>query len=132
MKVAHGTQPFTILRGTVGSTAHGLHLAESDDRDQMAVAIGPPPIAGAVAGAKRILPSDGSNSVISLPRVSTGTYALNPLPVSSWNFSRAASTCSWSAGSHSATCSSPFTDNMRISCMTLLSRCFGQWELAYT
>jgi len=31
-----------ILRGTVGSTAHGLHLAGTDDRDEMAVAIEPP------------------------------------------------------------------------------------------
>src|SRR5262245_3044437 len=31
-----------ILRGTVGSTVHGLHLAEQDDRDEMAVAIPPP------------------------------------------------------------------------------------------
>jgi predicted nucleotidyltransferase len=30
-----------ILRGTVGSTAHGLHLAEQDDRDEMGVAIEP-------------------------------------------------------------------------------------------
>jgi hypothetical protein len=31
-----------ILRGTVGSTAHGLHLSGTDDRDEMAVAIEPP------------------------------------------------------------------------------------------
>lgn len=31
-----------ILRGTVGSTAHGLHLGGTDDRDEMAVAIEPP------------------------------------------------------------------------------------------
>jgi hypothetical protein len=31
-----------ILRGTVGSTAHGLHLAGTDDRDEMGVAIEPP------------------------------------------------------------------------------------------
>ena len=31
-----------ILRGTVGSTAHGLHLAGTDDRDEMGVAVEPP------------------------------------------------------------------------------------------
>ena len=31
-----------ILRGTVGSTAHGLHLGGTDDRDEMGVAIEPP------------------------------------------------------------------------------------------
>lgn len=31
-----------ILRGTVGSTAHGLHLGGKDDRDEMGVAIEPP------------------------------------------------------------------------------------------
>ncbi len=31
-----------ILRGTVGSTAHGLHLDGTDDRDEMGVAIEPP------------------------------------------------------------------------------------------
>jgi predicted nucleotidyltransferase len=32
----------TILRGTVGSTVHGLHIADQDDRDEMAVMIEPP------------------------------------------------------------------------------------------
>src|SRR5215471_13401772 len=36
--VRHGL----ILRGTVGSTAHGLHLGGTDDRDEMGVAIEPP------------------------------------------------------------------------------------------
>lgn len=31
-----------ILRGTVGSTAHGLHLSGTDDRDEMGIAIEPP------------------------------------------------------------------------------------------
>ena len=31
-----------ILRGTVGSTAHGLHLTGTDDRDEMGVAVEPP------------------------------------------------------------------------------------------
>src|SRR5215471_3264030 len=31
-----------ILRGTVGSRAHGLHLGGTDDRDEMGVAIEPP------------------------------------------------------------------------------------------
>jgi uncharacterized protein len=31
-----------ILRGTVGSTVHGLHLESQDDRDEMGVAIEPP------------------------------------------------------------------------------------------
>jgi len=31
-----------ILRGSVGSTAHGLHLAGTDDRDEMGVAVEPP------------------------------------------------------------------------------------------
>jgi hypothetical protein len=31
-----------ILRGTVGSTAHGLHLGGTDDRDEMGIAIEPP------------------------------------------------------------------------------------------
>ena len=31
-----------ILRGSVGSTAHGLHLAGTDDRDEMGIAIEPP------------------------------------------------------------------------------------------
>jgi predicted nucleotidyltransferase len=31
-----------ILRGTVGSTVHGLHLEAQDDRDEMGVAIEPP------------------------------------------------------------------------------------------
>ena len=30
------------LRGSVGSTAHGLHLAGTDDRDEMGVAVEPP------------------------------------------------------------------------------------------
>jgi hypothetical protein len=32
----------TILRGTVGSTAHGLHHGGQDDRDEMAVFLEPP------------------------------------------------------------------------------------------
>lgn len=35
-------QPNLILRATVGSTAHGLHLAGTDDRDEMGVCIEPP------------------------------------------------------------------------------------------
>ena len=31
-----------ILRGSVGSTAHGLHLAGTDDRDEMGIAVEPP------------------------------------------------------------------------------------------
>jgi hypothetical protein len=31
-----------VLRGTVGSTAHGLHVSGTDDRDEMGVAIEPP------------------------------------------------------------------------------------------
>ncbi len=31
-----------ILLGTVGSTAHGLHLGGTDDRDEMGVAVEPP------------------------------------------------------------------------------------------
>jgi hypothetical protein len=31
-----------ILRGTVGSTAHGLHVSGTDDRDEMGIAIEPP------------------------------------------------------------------------------------------
>lgn len=31
-----------ILRGTVGSTAHGLHVSGTDDRDEMGVAVEPP------------------------------------------------------------------------------------------
>lgn len=31
-----------ILRGTVGSTAHGLHLVGTDDRDEMGIAVEPP------------------------------------------------------------------------------------------
>ena len=31
-----------ILRGTVGSTAHGLHLTGTDDRDEMGIAVEPP------------------------------------------------------------------------------------------
>jgi uncharacterized protein len=31
-----------ILRGSVGSTAHGLHLAGTDDRDEMGVTVEPP------------------------------------------------------------------------------------------
>lgn len=42
MKTLHAHQPFTILRGLVGSTVHGLQLEGSDDRDEMAVAIEPP------------------------------------------------------------------------------------------
>src|SRR5436189_6090474 len=32
----------TILRGTVGSTVHGLHHGGQDDRDEMAVFVEPP------------------------------------------------------------------------------------------
>lgn len=32
----------TILRGTVGSTVHGLHHADQDDRDEMAIFVEPP------------------------------------------------------------------------------------------
>lgn len=31
-----------ILRGSVGSTAHGLHVAGTDDRDEMGIAVEPP------------------------------------------------------------------------------------------
>src|SRR3981081_3393068 len=31
-----------ILRGTVGSTAHGLHVSGTDDRDEMGIAVEPP------------------------------------------------------------------------------------------
>lgn len=34
-------EPNTILRGTVGSTVHGLHLEGSDDRDEMGVCLEP-------------------------------------------------------------------------------------------
>lgn len=42
MKVANATQPYTILRGLVGSSVHGLSLEGKGDRDEMAVAIEPP------------------------------------------------------------------------------------------
>ena len=32
----------TILRGTVGSTVHGLHHGGQDDRDEMAIFLDPP------------------------------------------------------------------------------------------
>lgn len=32
----------TILRGTVGSTVHGLHQSDQDDRDEMAIFLEPP------------------------------------------------------------------------------------------
>ena len=32
----------TILRGTVGSTVHGLHQGDQDDRDEMAIFLEPP------------------------------------------------------------------------------------------
>jgi hypothetical protein len=32
----------TILRGTVGSTVHGLHHGGQDDRDEMAIFVEPP------------------------------------------------------------------------------------------
>ena len=35
----------TILRGTVGSTVHGLHHGGQDDRDEMAVFLEPPEFA---------------------------------------------------------------------------------------
>ena len=35
-----------ILRATVGSTAHGLHLAGTDDRDEMGICIEPPASVG--------------------------------------------------------------------------------------
>ena len=35
----------TILRGTVGSTVHGLHHGGQDDRDEMAVFVEPPEFA---------------------------------------------------------------------------------------
>ncbi len=38
----HIAEPNLILRATVGSTAHGLHLAGTDDRDEMGVCIEPP------------------------------------------------------------------------------------------
>jgi hypothetical protein len=38
----HVAEPNLILRATVGSTAHGLHLAGTDDRDEMGVCIEPP------------------------------------------------------------------------------------------
>lgn len=52
MKVAMSTQPYTILRGIVGSTIHGLHLGDQDDRDEMAVAIEPPEFVIGLARAK--------------------------------------------------------------------------------
>ena len=44
MKVASDTIATRglILRGPVGSTAHGLHLAGTDDRDEMGIAVEPP------------------------------------------------------------------------------------------
>ena len=47
-RVTHGDDSLAIaldgmiLRGTVGSTVHGLHLADQDDRDEMAISIPPP------------------------------------------------------------------------------------------
>ena len=35
----------TILRGTVGSTVHGLHQEDQDDRDEMAIFVEPPDFA---------------------------------------------------------------------------------------
>jgi uncharacterized protein len=32
----------TILRGIVGSTVHGLHQGDQDDRDEMAIFLEPP------------------------------------------------------------------------------------------
>lgn len=52
MKVANATQPYTILRGVVGSTVHGLALEGTDDRDEMGVAIEPPEFLIGLARAK--------------------------------------------------------------------------------
>jgi hypothetical protein len=38
----HVAEPNLILRATVGSTAHGLHLAGTDDRDELGVCVEPP------------------------------------------------------------------------------------------
>jgi predicted nucleotidyltransferase len=52
VKTLNATQPYTILRGTVGSTVHGLHLEGADDRDEMAVAVEPPEFLIGLARAK--------------------------------------------------------------------------------
>lgn len=52
MKTLHALQPYTILRATVGSTVHGLHLEGADDRDEMAVAVEPPEFMIGLARAK--------------------------------------------------------------------------------
>src|SRR5262245_26923841 len=44
----------TILRGTVGSTVHGLHHGGQDDRDEMAVFIEPPEFLLGLARARGI------------------------------------------------------------------------------
>jgi hypothetical protein len=43
----------TILRGTVGSTVHGLHHGGQDDRDEMAISSSRPVRARPAAGALR-------------------------------------------------------------------------------
>lgn len=52
MRTLHALQPHTILRATVGSTVHGLHLEGADDRDEMAVAVEPPEFLIGLARAK--------------------------------------------------------------------------------
>lgn len=52
MKVLAATQPYTIIRGVVGSTIHGLHIGDQDDRDEMGVAIEPPEFVIGLARAK--------------------------------------------------------------------------------
>ena len=42
MKTNAIVEATTILRGTVGSTVHGLHHGGQDDRDEMAVFVEPP------------------------------------------------------------------------------------------
>jgi hypothetical protein len=57
MRTLHALQPHTILRATVGSTVHGLHLEGQEDRDEMAVAVEPPELLIGLARAK--FESDG-------------------------------------------------------------------------
>jgi predicted nucleotidyltransferase len=52
MKTINAVQPYTLLRGIVGSSAHGLHLEGQDDIDQMAVAVEPPEFLIGLARAK--------------------------------------------------------------------------------
>src|SRR6266446_7471835 len=98
----------TILRGTVGSTVHGLHHGGQDDRDEMAVFIEPPDYLIGLRLARKQGVRNPYRFEHWIERTQPDGHARAPA-TSTWSPTACASTCGWrSRDTRPCSCSCSF------------------------